>query len=127
MKPGNIVKVILLTTLFLGTIIFGYSKSHELLFGSRIFLIEPENGVTISEPFIVIRGIATGSTLLTIDGAKILTDGTGNFEREMLLGIGYNVIEIQSLDRFNRKDKKTLELVYKPKDKGVEVAASIIN
>jgi hypothetical protein len=119
-KPGSIVKVGLLGILLVGTITFAYLKSHELIFGSRISIVEPKNGETLTEQFIKIRGSAPGSTLLTINGAKILTDNAGNFEREMLLGLGYNVIQIQSLDRFNREDKKTIELVYKPQDKKSE-------
>lgn len=124
MKPGSIVKVTLLSILVIGTITFAYLKSRELIFGSKISVLEPQNGETLTEPFIKIRGIAPGSTLLTINGAKILTDKDGNFEREMLLGLGYNVIQIQSLDRFNREDKKTIELVYKPKDGKTPTVAS---
>ena len=114
MKPGSILKITSVGILVLFTVIFAYFKAHDLLLGVKITIDTPTNGETLSQPFIVIKGRAPGNTLLTLNGAKVLTDATGSFQKEMLLGLGYNIVEIRALDRFNREDRKTLELVYKP-------------
>ena len=114
MKPGSILKITSVGILVLFTVIFAYFKAHDLLLGVKITIDSPNNGETLNEPFIVIKGSAPGNTLLTLNGAKVLTDATGSFQKEMLLGLGYNIVEIRELDRFNREDRKTLELVYKP-------------
>ena|SRR3989344_6858363 len=114
MRPGSIFKFGLVGGLVFFTLVFTYFKAYDLLFGVKITINTPSNGETLNQPFIVIKGSAPGNTLLTLNGAKVLTDATGSFQKEMLLGLGYNIVEIRALDRFNREDKKTLELVYKP-------------
>jgi len=123
MRPGRILKASALGLLILVTLVFAFFKSHDLILGIRISIDSPSNGQTLSEPFVSIRGEARGNTLLTINGAKVLTDAEGKFEKELLLGLGYNVIEIKALDRFNRENKEVLELVYKPRDETNEDVA----
>ena len=125
MRPNRSLKLAVFSALIAVTFLFTYFKTHDLLLGVKITVEIPINGQTVHEPFIHIRGKAPGSVLLSINGTKVLTDTVGNFEEAMLLGMGYNVIEIRSLDRFNRDKKKVVELVYKPKEKsGDSVAIS---
>lgn len=114
MRPGSLLKFSALAILVLITGVFTYFKAHDLLFGVRIDIEAPSNGATMREPFVLIRGSAPGSTLLTLNGAKVLTDSAGKFEKEILLGLGYNIIEVKALDRFNREKSEVLELVYRP-------------
>jgi|SRR3989344_1263109 len=96
-------------------IIFTYFKTHDLLFGQGIKVESPDNGQTLEESFVRIIGSAPGSTMLTVGGAKVVPDQAGHFIKETILGIGYNVIDIVSVDRFNRETSERLELVYRPK------------
>jgi len=108
-------------------IIAGYAglEARNYLSGPSIVIENPENGVTLREQFVEIRGRAEGASLLTINGAKVLADAEGNFKQELLLGLGYNVFEVKVLDRFNREEKKLLEVVYKPNPSGEQI--SLIN
>ncbi|MEK7535625.1 MAG: hypothetical protein AAB590_01260 [Patescibacteria group bacterium] len=108
------IKKSVIITLVLITLTFAYFKAHDLLLGVKISIDTPTNGETLNEQFITIKGKAPGNTLLTINGAKVLTDVKGSFQKELLLGLGYNMIEIKALDRFNREKKEVLELVYRP-------------
>lgn len=114
MRSGTLFKSLLIGILVLSTGVFAFFKAHDLLLGGRVSIDTPKSGTTLRDPFVVIKGEAPGNTLLTLNGAKIIADEKGHFEKELLLGLGYNVIEVKALDRFNREKKATLELVYKP-------------
>ena len=127
MRPGNVLKIGLVGGLVLVTLVFAYFKAHDLLFCVSIAIESPKNGETLSSAFVTIIGTAPGNTMVTLNGAKVLTDAAGRFEKELLLGLGYNVIEIKVLDRFNRAESKTLELVYKPRENNIEEVALLGN
>ncbi|HEY4518273.1 MAG TPA: hypothetical protein VJG48_01450 [Candidatus Paceibacterota bacterium] len=115
---------ITLGIILVGTLaIFAVFKTHDLVWGASIKIESPKNGSTLSSAFVVIKGVAPDSALLTVNGAKVLTDAVGNFEKELLLGLGYNMIRVDSLDRFNRERNQTLELVYRPKDSATSSVA----
>jgi len=115
MRPGRIIKIGLFGTLIITTFTFAYFKAHDLILGVSISIDTPSDGQTLTEQFVIIKGRAPGNTLLTVNGARVLTDSLGSFQKELLLGLGYNLIEIKTLDRFNRERKEILELVYRPK------------
>ena len=107
-------KKLVLLGLFSLAVVFAYFKTHDLLFGKDIVIESPINGQTLKEPFVTIKGRAPGSTLLTVGGAKVIPDQDGKFIKETILGIGYNVIDVVSVDRFNRESSEILELIYRP-------------
>lgn len=109
------IKGIALLGVFGVAIVFSYFKTHDLIFGQKITIESPQNGDTLDESFVRIIGSAPGSTILTVAGAKVVPDPIGNFTKDTLLGVGYNVIDIVSVDRFNRESSERLELVYRPK------------
>lgn len=123
MSAGKTVQTVLAGALILFLLVFAGVKTRGLVFGTTINIDSPRNGSTVTNSFITIRGEAPDSALLTINGAKVLTDAKGSFEHPILLGLGYNVIEVLSLDRFNRAHSQTLELVYRPSDKATSTVA----
>jgi uncharacterized protein YfaP (DUF2135 family) len=123
MSAGKTLQITLGVILLSALAIFAVFKTHDLVWGTNIEIASPKNGSTLSSAFVVIKGKAEGSALLTVNGAKVLTDGEGSFEKELLLGLGYNVVEIESLDRFNRARTQTLELVYRPKENATNSVA----
>jgi len=121
------VKKIVFGGVLILAVVFTYFKTHDLLFGNGITIDSPTSGETLRKPFVIIRGSAPGSTILTIGGAKVVPDQNGRFHKETILGVGYNVIDVVSVDRFNREAKERLELVYKPQDKRSEGGVALIS
>jgi hypothetical protein len=109
------IKRLALFGIFGVALVFTYFKTHDLLFGQGIVIESPNNGVTVEESLVKIVGVAPGSTILTVGGAKVVPDQSGRFFKETILGVGYNVIDIVSVDHFNRETSERLELVYRPK------------
>lgn len=80
--------------------------------GPELVISKPVNGFISSESLIEIVGKAINVTEVEINDNKILMDEEGNFNQEVLLSDGYNVLKVSGIDRFGRKTQKILEIMY---------------
>ncbi|PIR57926.1 MAG: hypothetical protein COU71_01460 [Parcubacteria group bacterium CG10_big_fil_rev_8_21_14_0_10_38_31] len=112
-KDKIIIKIIIGFILF--TIVAGYSyyEVRDFLAGPKIEIISPKNGVIINKSLIEIHGTAKNISKLFLNDKQIFTDEEGIFSEELLLSLGYNIIEFKAEDRFEREVKQTLEIIYK--------------
>jgi hypothetical protein len=111
--PHSYVRLVLL--FFLGLTIAGYSlfQSRHLIWGPQITIDYPQNGSTMTEPFLEVAGSARNIAYLDLNGRQIFIDEHGRFSEKLLLSYGYNIIAVHARDRFSRETNKTLELIYK--------------
>lgn len=105
-KPILIVLVICL--------VIGYSilKVKDIAIGPEITLISPTDGASTKSDLINIKGKAERISQIYINGRKIFTDETGNFNEQYLLASGYNLLEITAKDQFGRQVVKKMQLVF---------------
>lgn len=88
-------------------------QARGIIAGPQILVTSPENGATLSQSLVTIRGTASAITHLTLNDRPIHTDTEGNFEEELLLAPGYNVLSVEAKDRFGRETTQVLELIHK--------------
>ena len=95
--------------------IFGYSfyEIQKVVFGPKITVSNPTNGEIVSESLIKITGQSKNVQDISLNDRKIFIDEKGNFNEEMLLSYGYNVLTLKANDKFGRNTQKTLEVIYK--------------
>ena len=95
--------------------IIGYSlyEAKKLVTGPNITLTYPLNGATVSDSLLPITGIAKNTTNISLNDKKIYVDEKGNFNEQVLLSYGYNVVSVKAEDKFGRSTEKTLEVIYK--------------
>ncbi len=93
---------------------YGYAKTRDLLSGTKLVVLEPRTGEVVKSEMITIEGEVGPIIHLEINGAQVLSGEGGRFEYKTLLAPGYNVIEIQAIDKFDREIRKTIEVVYEP-------------
>lgn len=93
-------------------IVLGYSAFilSDLIRGPRIVLSTPKNGFSTTTPLITIAGVAVHSNNLTINGAVTPLDLEGNFESQLILAPGYNIMTIAAQDHYNRTVEQRLEI-----------------
>ncbi len=108
---------ILLRTLFfciLGAVIIAYAyiQSHSILAGPSITITTPRNGITVSQPEVLVEGIAKNISRISLDDRVIFVDEQGRFSEKLILGVGYNIIEVEAKDKFGKSAATTLELIY---------------
>lgn len=89
----------------LGVIFVGYMvyQLEGLFFGSKLELAEPENGTHLTSSRVKIKGEARGVNVLDLNGRQIFTDEDGNFEEELILPYGFNIISLSADGRFGKK------------------------
>ena len=95
-------------------VVFGYSyfRAQDYLNGPQITVLAPQNGQTTYDPLLTIRGQTKNIADITLNDRKIFTDKKGVFTEEILLHSGYNIIIVEAADKFNKRVKKRIEIVY---------------
>ncbi|MFA5736596.1 MAG: hypothetical protein WCX70_00205 [Candidatus Paceibacterota bacterium] len=93
-------------------LIYSSLKFKDLISGPEIVLYSPNDGSSLEDELINIKGRADRITKIYLNGRKIFTDQNGNFEESLLLSNGYNFFELKAEDKFGREIVKKLQLVY---------------
>src|SRR6185369_9882306 len=92
---------------------YGAFRAKNLAEGPEINVVSPADGLTVTDPFIEIKGNSKNISRLFLNDNKIFTDESGEFDEKILLATGYNIITLRAEDRFGRTVSKTLQLIYK--------------
>jgi hypothetical protein len=101
--------------LIAGGVIFGYAyfRAEPYLNGPQVTVAEPQNGITVHESPISITGTVERISSLHLNGQKIFIDKDGVFNETVHLHSGYNIITVEAIDRFDKRIKKQLQIIYK--------------
>ncbi len=112
--------VVALFVIFL-LLIFGYIifTARFIILGPRLFLNTKDGTIVVKTQVIEIAGMAKNTSELRMNNKKILLTPEGAFAEQLLLAIGKNTFEFDAKDKFGRTSKKTLIVIYKPKDDNV--------
>ncbi len=110
-SPPNIRRRVALF-LFIAIVIYALWNARNLILGPRIEVLEPEDGATVSSSTLIVKGIIKNGSFISLDGRQIYTDKLGVFSEEILPNIGYNVLEIEAIDRFGKKKSKIIRFYY---------------
>ena len=111
-KPIKFIKLILLLIAFLLILFYAYYQTKGYLKGPILELTEPADGATLFQSAVTVKGFAKNIAYLSLNGRQIFTDPTGQFSEKILLNEGFNLVEITTKDKYERKNKKKLRLVY---------------
>lgn len=63
----------------------------------------PPDGAVTQGSVVVVEGIVSPDTRLTVNGVEAYSERTGRFHRELLLAAGLHSIEITAENKFGRK------------------------
>ncbi len=109
----KILKISLLSVLFLFIIIYAFFNSYDLIFGVKIKKVNIQDGAKVTESIQKITGNAKNAINLTLNGREISIDQEGNFNETIALLKGYNIVNIKAVDKFGYSDEKNYKLIYK--------------
>jgi Glucodextranase, domain B len=99
--------------LALTIVTYSYLEARKLIAGPIITVATPKNGQTVNNDVVTIEGTAKNTARLTLNDLPILTDERGRFSEKLLLPDGYTILTLEARDKFGKKTRKSLELVYK--------------
>ncbi|MFC1731271.1 hypothetical protein ACFL6I_13135 [candidate division KSB1 bacterium] len=91
---------------------YTYFQMQNLVTGPVINISEPQNGATLTSSQIEVTGTTKNISSINLNDRQIFIDESGVFGEKLLLSPGYNIITLRAEDKFGRKTKKVLELVY---------------
>src|SRR3989344_3716916 len=97
-------------------LIAGYScfVLYDYFRGPRIIISSPESGLSTTTPIINIVGRAIHVNTLAVNDAETSFDLEGNFQSQLILAEGYNIMKITAKDHYDRTVEKTIELTLLP-------------
>lgn len=92
--------------------VYAFYQTHALAEGPEIILLEPTTPNSVTDPVVIITGIAERIAYLSLNGQQIFTDKAGHFNEKLLLAPGLNSISLDARDRFDRVIAKKIEVFY---------------
>lgn len=81
---------------------YGAVKALPLLSGPSLSIIVPSAYTTFPEGFIGVSGVAHNTEAVFLNGAPVLIDPEGRFEKELWLPSGGSILTFVARDRFGR-------------------------
>lgn len=108
----KILKISLLSLLFIFIVIFAFYQSRDLIFGVKIKNVNIIDGQKVTDNILKITGNAKNAKILTLNDRVISIDQEGNFDETIALLSGYNIITIKAKDEFGNSDEKDYKLMY---------------
>jgi len=116
MQPDTkkILKISLVSILFVVMVIFVFFNTRDLIFGVKIKNVNIRDNIKTTEGIQKITGQAKHAVKLALNGREIPIDQQGNFSETIVLLSGYNVINLTALDKFGHSDEKNYKLIYEP-------------
>jgi hypothetical protein len=91
---------------------YSYFQARKLIGGPQIVIESPQNGSTVTESFIEVKGKANNIKEISLDDRPIFIDEEGNFSEKLLLPPGLVIISMKAKDRFGRTTQEILSLYY---------------
>lgn len=91
---------------------FIFFNTRVFLQGPVINVESPFDGFASDDQLIAITGQTTNTSFISINGRPIFIDTEGNFNENILLRPGNNVVVLYARDRFDREITKNLNIVY---------------
>lgn len=102
---------IVLSFFFLLLIGYALYEARGVLIGPAIEL--PAEAMTVTEPFVHIRGTAERITELKLNGKQIPVTESGEFDEPFLLAEGSNWLLLEAKDARGRTTEKKLTIIYR--------------
>ena len=105
------IELFLLALLFVGIGGYGYLRARDLIVGVTIKVAGITDGESVHDPYLAVSGTAQRASILTINGAPIDIDQSGNFHDDRTLSPGYNVLTFHAADKFGKETTKTYRVM----------------
>jgi len=83
-------------------VLYGAIELRPLVSGPSLTITLPENDTSYQSGLVTVSGRAGHASSLTLDGAAVLPDQSGNFETSLALPRGTSILTLAATDRFGR-------------------------
>jgi hypothetical protein len=105
-------KTLIFIGFFVLLFLFAFSRAYNMLYGPRIVIDSPRDGVLLDANVLTVRGTIKNAALIHLNGRKIFTDAKGSFNEDVVLQDGLNIFSLSARDRFGREKEELLHIVH---------------
>jgi hypothetical protein len=92
-------------------VVFVGTKAYPFVHGPQINIISLPATLSLTEPLVHLSGTARFTKDLIVNGSPLKIDPSGNFDEQLVLAPGYNLMNIQGRDRFGTVRTKNYTLI----------------
>lgn len=85
---------------FIGYLLFSFQDFWR---GAEVAITYPAEGALLTSSNVLVQGRGSEVSRLLLNGRPIYTDERGDFEEELILASGLNIIELKAQGRFGRE------------------------
>ncbi|PIR86298.1 hypothetical protein COU13_01705 [Candidatus Kaiserbacteria bacterium CG10_big_fil_rev_8_21_14_0_10_43_70] len=111
---NNRIVAVIISAFFLLILFYSYFEARNILFGPKIIVNTPDEGIVVSEKFVTITGKAENIKDIWMNGRAIPVTEDGMFEESILLTEGYNRVILEAVDKTGRETSEIVQIVYSP-------------
>ena len=90
-------------SLFILIVLYALWNGRNWIMGPSLKIISPQPGEEVRVNPITVEGTARNVSFLSLNGRQIFVDKSGNWQEQVLLRPGENILEIFGKDRFNKQ------------------------
>ncbi len=102
----------ILVSLFILFVLYILFQARFLILGPEVSINFPQDGESVSESVLTIKGRARNAAWLNLNGRQIFTDEKGFWEERVVLSKGLSIMTLVAHDRFGREEKKSVRIIY---------------
>lgn len=107
--PKKILILAIIFLVFAGLALL-YSEINSFANAPSLIILNPQNNSQISGNSVYIEGITDKEALLYINNQPILVGDDGRFKENLTLQSGLNIIDVKSINKFQKETKESLSI-----------------
>lgn len=110
-SPKKIVLIVFIIFLILVGLYF-YREIRFLVKAPKLEISQPPADITVTEEIFEIIGKTESFAYLTVNDQEVYIDKEGNFQSQINLSQGVNIIKIEAKNRFNKANQIIRRIIY---------------
>jgi len=103
-------KIVSVTIATIAFVFYIGSGVYNIIKPPTLIIREPSNNITTNSRLITVTGKTDPEIKLTINNELILADANGDFNKEINLSIGLNVLEVTAIKKHGAQSKETISI-----------------
>lgn len=100
-----------LIVLFILLTSYSLYQARAFLIGPQIWIESPQDGKTVSDYLVVIRGRSRNIAWISLNDRQIFTDEEGKWSEKLIVSQGLSIMTVKARDRSGREIEESVRIV----------------
>jgi transcriptional regulator with XRE-family HTH domain len=112
-----VVRAVVIGAVALSIGLFFVVRAHRMMAPPNISLLTPMDGLVTSERALTVEGHTEREVTLLVNGKPVYIDSEGNFQDDLNLREGLNVIHVVAIRKHGQESEVTRRVIVKPSER----------